>query len=471
MIMRDDLLQLPLGKDPDARLKGGRVEVERPSVVPTGDRWSYSWRVVLVTQAGERINLGGASFRSDRPVAAASGVGNAALLASLVPLMRLGLPVTVNAPVSAVLLRNLALWQDGMSEWYPELSRVPIEAPAAGEHPACAANRGEAALFSFGVSSWHVVNRHRERLSELVWLDGIAPAVAPPARRQNLRSRLAAIARALGLEATVVETDAGDWLARWGPWEWTMGTVLGAVTMLLEGRCRIARLGSRAPSFHPDRHGYNPLIQPMFSTGLIRTSYDGGELDRAGKLLDLIDQPLALANLLVCGNPRQVEGNCGGCPRCMWTRVTLALLADPSLCPLMPPAEPDPQWIDQLPFDPEFVRFARELIKLAGWIGTGRHPLAEALQRRLLREQAAAMMEPETGVLALMEEADWRRLARHHRQALADDLFDHAAGIADEVLLPALAKAPREALEHLWAQEGGTWLKRRVRRFSGNHPG
>lgn len=449
---------------------GERVVVGWPRVGRRGDRWRYSWDMEMVTDGGARIGLGGAAFSSHRPLAEAGCIGNAALVASLVPLMRLGLPVTVLAPVCPELLRNLDYWQESMSQWHPRLARVPVAvvgAPPSADRdpPAGPEGRGEAAFLSMGVSSWHMVGRLRPRLSELVHVDGLAAEPVVPGRRIERRQCFFRAAEQMGISPTWVETDAAGWLARWAPPELTQGALLGAVAMLLEGRCRVAHQGSRATTFRPDDHGFSPLIQPLLSSGLIRVNYEGGEFERESKLLGLLDDRLALSCLHVCEDPATARGNCGRCPKCVWTMLTLEVLADPSLVNLFPPGGVTPEMVAQLPAGPAFVRSARELLKLAQWMGMAGHPLALAVERRWARDKALEMMEPETGALARMGKADWRRLARHHREDLARDMFDHAPGLAEARLLPAVAKVPREVLDILAKRAGTAWIRRRLDEF------
>ena len=78
---------------------------------------------------------------------------DAFLIAMLTTAMRRRLRVVVEADISPKLLAATSRIQDILCSWYPELSRIAIEAPTRTSDPVTPAT-GAAAFFSGGVDSF-----------------------------------------------------------------------------------------------------------------------------------------------------------------------------------------------------------------------------------------------------------------------------------------------------------------------------
>lgn len=448
---------------------GSRSRIIRPEVRHEDGRWSYQWDVVLDVPGNAPLTLGGAWFRSDLPVTSPGGTANAALVASMLPLMMIGAPVVVEGGVSPRLLRHLQMFQTAFAAWFPGLRRVAIDAAplspdTSSETPAPTAGTGEGVLFSLGVDSWYSVLRHRRSIDRLVFIDGFDLTSEQAGARVDMRAAATEAAAAVGKPLAVVETNLRDWLDRWLDWSVSHGTVLGAVVMMLEGSLARVWLPSSGRTWEPVAVGSNPFTDPLYATEYIRATYDGGEVQRVAKLAWLLEQPVAMENLRVCWSGIEGRRNCGRCPKCVRTMAALHLLGGLPRATLFPPTiDPDvvrkpPMWS---PVGIGLRNDGRTMLDHARALGLEQDPVAVAMAEGFHRARVEGLMAPD-GALALMaDHEDWAQLARLDRNGLADDLMTHAPDLVTRALEPAVDKVPREVFRTLWQRDRG-WLLRQV---------
>ena len=444
-----------------------RVVIPRPRLQRLGDGWEYSWEVRVVLACGEEFSAGGAWFRSNVEIRPLSGLGNAALAGSLVPLMQLGLPVTIEAGVSPRLLRNLRLWQQAFAAWFPAMKPVEIECERCGgiEPPESGGARGQAALMSLGVDSWFTLQRHLPELTHLVFLDGFDITGEQVEARRQMRGQLRAVAGELRLPLVILESNLREFLDRWCDWLVPGGAYLGAATMLLEGLVDRVWEGSSARLHTPGAIGSNGLTDPLFATERLQMRYDGGEFQRIDKLVRLLDWPTAMRNLRVCWSGTDGLRNCGRCPKCLRTMAAIQLLGDPAQAPLFPP-ETDLSLLAKLPFGYGMFADCHRMLELAARLGTADQPVARVIREILDQGEIAAMMAEESGGLTRMQAADWRRIGKEQREDLVADLMQHAPGLVDDMLVDGVMKVPREVLAAMWAKDR-QWLRRRIEAAAG----
>lgn len=453
---------------------GAVARIPAPELRDEAGRRHYQWEVLIELKGEVICTVGGAWFRTKAPIAPQTGLANAALAASILPLMALGLQVKVDGGVSPRLLRNLMLFQSAFSRWYPGLTRVPIDAPPPGEcdgssPDAAAPTSGdgsgrEAVLFSLGVDSWYSVLKHSDHARTLLFIDGFDQTLEQVASRQDVRELVEQAAAAVGCELVVVESNLRDWLDRWVDWKVSHGSFLGAVNLLMEGVVDMVHVPSSALTGKPDDCGSNPLTDPLFSTERLVTAYDAGDRQRTVKLAWLLEQPIAMDHLRVCWSGTDRRRNCGRCPKCLRTMCAIHLLGDLRSAPLFP-AEVDLESLAKVPIGPGWLNCGPVILDFASKLGRGGDPVALTLERRLAKYEAELLLEPEEGALGAMTDKDWKKLARQDREALAADLMSHAPQQVNEALAPRVPKIGREVLGRLWQQDRG-WLMREFRKLN-----
>lgn len=249
------------------------------------------------------------------------------LAASLLVAMRRGLALRTDLPVSPRLLANLPVIARRFHAWDPRLRVPEIDAP-----PGPAAGPGAprvASFFSGGVDSFYTVFRHRDEITDLVFVHGFDVRLDAAALRRQCSARMREAAAALGLRLVEVETDLRDFGDRYAGWGLHQhGPALAAVALLL------------APLFHrvyiPGEYfpggpatgprGSHPDTDPLFGTESVEIVHHGADVTRPGKLREIASDALVQRTLRVCFENRDGAYNCGQCSKCLRNLAILRAL-------------------------------------------------------------------------------------------------------------------------------------------------
>lgn len=262
-----------------------------------------------------------------------SSSGNPWLLAMLPWAASLGEDIELSLPVDALLLENvqgiLAQWR----AWYPSLQGVQITCPVQG-YEGVAGTR-TAAFFSGGVDSYFTIARRLPgnpygiaavgRVDDLLTVWGFDVGVYDEQEFSPLADMLQKSAQALGLNHLIIRTNLRQisvYKSNWGPL--TFGCGLAFIGHILDKRFGEVALGSSYPYGALTAWGSHPLVDPLFSSSVLRIVHDGAAYTRIGKTAVAVQLPMARASLHVC----QAEGlrNCSHCEKCYRTMVAIDIL-------------------------------------------------------------------------------------------------------------------------------------------------
>ena len=155
---------------------GACLFVPGPTIgrVATGDH-RYACELWLRRANGRCSLLQAVTMTSSAPIDLAGTEGTPALTALLLPAMRLGLPLELEAPVSTRLLEQASTFQEVFACWMDGYREVPVVSPesaGAGSESVAGSGRGVAAFFSAGVDGFHTLQRNLEDVTHLVYLHG-----------------------------------------------------------------------------------------------------------------------------------------------------------------------------------------------------------------------------------------------------------------------------------------------------------
>lgn len=237
---------------------------------------------------------------------------------------KLGLDIVVHAPISPVLLSNLAKLQAQFAEWWPDEFRI-VQIHTDGQkpmEPATDVHRGGACCFSMGVDAFHTALKYSDEIDYLVYAHGFDTEVDARDLMVRVSSHLHLAARELGKRPFEIETNGRlitDPLVWWG---YQGGGFLGSVAMLISpvvNRLVIAQHWSEEQD-HP--WAIHPKIDPYWSTDTIQVESDA-MVARVDKVRDLVKSSTALKYLRVCWDGRCIGYNCGRCPKCVRTLISL----------------------------------------------------------------------------------------------------------------------------------------------------
>jgi hypothetical protein len=255
--------------------------------------------------------------------------GDVLLCALLLPAMRRGEPLRLDAPLSPRLRESLPTLQAILSSWFDGMRTVDIEAPeAAGNGPAPAP--AGACFFSCGVDSFYSLLKDiqrpadQRRFSHLAWGIGLDLRPGQDGLIRGLRDQVESVARETGLGAVRFSMNLRDFTDRWLDWDTLHGAALAAAGHLLSGAFGRIAIPSSMSYATLQPYGSHSLLDPLWSGSSLDLAEDGAELSRVDKVCDWIARsPLALRHLRVCWENRDGKLNCGVCEKCVRTKLAL----------------------------------------------------------------------------------------------------------------------------------------------------
>lgn len=260
-------------------------------------------------------------FRVDGPPVTESA--NPFLAVALIPAMRRGLPLRIEGGISPRVLRGADRVQQTMSVWNENLRIVDVRA---GEVVSATRESGDAvgAFFSGGVDSFYTIQKHRDRLTHLIFVHGFDIPLGRAAFREHVAAALRRAARELRLELVEVETNLrcfADPHASWG--RDYHGSAMAAVALLLAPRFRKIYIPSSYGYAFLFPHGSHPGLDPLWSSESVEIVHDGCEATRFEKVEALASWETALRTLRVCWKLEDGVYNCCECRKCLWTMAFL----------------------------------------------------------------------------------------------------------------------------------------------------
>ena len=295
----------------------GRVIVDELRTRERGDDVERSARIRWT--AGE-FRL---SVSTPRRLAASRDDAAGFVCAALLPAMRLGEDLEVQAGVSRRLLERVPRIVDVYTSWDPRLHRTRVRAERElGPRTAAA---GVGGFFSRGVDSMHSAAMPRGlpgALTELVHCDRLEPLHSPAVRAEEIRLAGEA-AGVLEVPLVVIETNLRDLtdpiVADWAD---MVGGGLAFLAHAMAGGLGHVVIPSSAAPTTVIPTGSSPMLDAMFSTDELEVYHDAPG-SRPAKVAWLArERPELLPFLKVCFHEDR-SGNCGRCPKCLVTMLSL----------------------------------------------------------------------------------------------------------------------------------------------------
>ena len=263
--------------------------------------------------------------------------GDPFLAAALLPAMKSGEQLEIDAPVSPRLLRSVEQIQAIYRSWSSALSIVAISAPV--RTPPLTASGGNVGLFfSLGVDSFYTLVQDAKRqhgpgdeIRNLILIDGFDRSRKDTGVFAMARDNVERVAAECEKNALVVSTNVWDLTTRfvaWGPVG--HGAALASVGLALQGPLRRVHISS---SFGYDRlvpWGTHPVLDLLWSTEALSVVHTGCEATRLEKLRIIAPLPIVQETLRVCIAVRTAADrskyNCGRCDKCLRTAIGLHVL-------------------------------------------------------------------------------------------------------------------------------------------------
>ena len=254
--------------------------------------------------------------------------GDAFLAALLLPAMRLGENLTIEAPVSDQLLANAGTISDIYAAWVTGTRRIRIMCPGA---PPAPQPDSVGLFFSCGVDSFYSLLKdietpaHAAPITHLVLLNGFDVRAGNRPLFDMIADRAGRVAADSGRSLLIVETNARQFFNAVVGWEFYHGSVLAGTALALGGRLRSCTIPSSHAYSELLPWGSDPLLDPLWSTESLQIVHDGCEARRTDKVKRLARWPLVLQHLRVCWPDWTQDYNCGRCEKCIRTMIGLHL--------------------------------------------------------------------------------------------------------------------------------------------------
>jgi hypothetical protein len=241
---------------------------------------------------------------------------------ALLPAMRQGRRLSIDAPVSTCILHGAGRVQHLQYFWDKSLSLIELNVQT--QKLSVHGSKGAVgAFFSGGVDSFYTLKKHREEITHLIFVHGFDIPLWRKDLRELVALRMRQIALEMDLELVEVETNLRQYADPYVCWENYHGAAMAAVAhFLAPGFSKIYIPSGYAYAFlFP--YGSHPGLDPLWSSPSLELVHDGCEATRFDKIKDLASWNLALQNLRVCWQLVEGNYNCCQCRKCLWTMAFL----------------------------------------------------------------------------------------------------------------------------------------------------
>lgn len=255
--------------------------------------------------------------------------------------MRTGQTLRLHGVVDQHALAQAELAQRVLHSWFgtPDnsytkrtLSRVQVSADDVSLSQSA---EGSVVLFSGGVDSFHTCLRHES--SHLLFIRGFDVPLDNQWLIEQTANRLSAAAHDMGrilIQAATNVREISDRYADWGYQYHGAGIAGVAIAHSpLWGDVRIAS------SFSPRQRapwGTHPELDHLWSSSATHIVHAAPEWERAEKVAEISEWPVAMNHLRVCWRNLTQDYNCGRCEKCVRTMISLHSLGALERCSTLP---------------------------------------------------------------------------------------------------------------------------------------
>lgn len=327
--------------------------------------------------------------------------------------MSLRCELHVAGPVSSLYLRNQRQLMNILSGWFERYRPVAI---TAGElRDVVKTEHGRVGcFFTGGVDSFYTFLKHRDEITDLVFVHGYDVDLDDRLRRDQISAMGRALEQAYGVRFIELETNSIRLFRDFGRWgTHAHGYGLGSAARHLADYLRRIYIPSSFAATELIPWASHPETDPLFSDERLEVLHDGCESGRVDKIRILASDPLALQHLRVCWE--RVEGmyNCGCCEKCLRTMTSLQALGVLDQCATFP-SQVDIGLVRRLVIhDESLATFARDNLRLLHEGGQGGGALARAWLEALERPHWRNRM--------ILKWRKWRRRGRKLLKKLGGD--------------------------------------------------
>ena len=219
--------------------------------------------------------------------------------------------------------RIYALW----NKWFSCNRKIKIQAKCSDSPANLDSNRGGAQLFSGGIDSLATFKRRKDEIGYLVFYYGADIRVSSLERCKEVSEHIERFAENHGKKLITIMTN----IHYLHPVSWEHVAYACAMlgpTLALSNYIDKVFIASGFSGSYAKRipWGSHPDLVPLIGSNNVEAVYDGIELKRTDKILQLSDDVDLLKNIRVCCRDLRNRHNCGECEKCLRTTTALKSL-------------------------------------------------------------------------------------------------------------------------------------------------
>jgi hypothetical protein len=289
------------------------------------------------------------------------------LAAMVIPAMVMGENITIDIPVSRVLVKNMVRIQDVFSQWIPHSRRIEIFASKQVIHDYKGDYVGQ--FFTCGVDSFYTLLKNQlqkldsaESITHLLFVKGYERIHSKADEYAKVIENVRDVAGRCDKQLIEIETNLRQFSDRYALWgQEYLGSALGSVALCLSPLFKkvvIPASDTYLSQICP--WGSHPIVDPLWSNDSTQIDHDGCEMPRSGKIIKYIaNSDIALEKLRVCFNGY----NCGKCEKCIRTMIPLKAANVLERCKTFPNTL-TPGLIRKMRLREDTIGFARENLEI-----------------------------------------------------------------------------------------------------------
>lgn len=251
----------------------------------------------------------------------------ALVAAGILPAMRYGMDLHVDAALDPVFAKNLSAIQEVYGNWWSSYQPIHVRS-GHGESPSSQRDQKRVGMFfSGGVDSFYTLLEHQDEVTDLIFVHGfdIRPEDTETYRRAEMSIRR--VGTAFGKRVIKIKTDVRSLLEECGDWGAQLhGAAMAAVAHLLGDEFSRIYIAASMTEGKLMPWGSHPHLDPFWSCSRLEFVHHGCEAARPEKLRRVASSDVVLQNLRVCWKNRKGGLNCGRCEKCIRTMIGLHLV-------------------------------------------------------------------------------------------------------------------------------------------------
>ena len=236
--------------------------------------------------------------------------------------MREALDIFAEGTVSRRLADSFPTIMSIFRAWEPSLHAVEIHgAVPAKQSPQVEGRVGT--FFTGGVDSFYTLLKHRDEISDLIYVYGFEIGLDNPTLYQKTSAMIQNVATEFNKRFITIESNLGTLLNSYVYWGLLgHGAALATIGHLLSPYYRLLYIPATHTYADMYPWGSHPLLDPLWSSDVLEFKHDGCEATRVQKVKFISEFDVVLRSLRVCSTPVY---NCGQCEKCLRTMINLHL--------------------------------------------------------------------------------------------------------------------------------------------------